>query len=570
MNLRYYQQELDYLRVLAAEFSRAHPAVAPLVSGPSTDPDVERRLEGTACLAGQITQQQDESYDRLAENLLELMLPQLLRDIPSCTLMQFTPKASLSEPMVIPRGSRVGSAPVEGVSCIFSTTCPVELAPMRLNAVTLNSRAGRPATLRLDFAMAFPPAFPAIKRLRLHLRGSRQEALNRLHLLLRHTERLAFQAEGEERSLPGSAHRPVGFAPHQGLFPYPETALPCYRLLQEYYIFPEKFFFLDIPVPDCGTGPQGAKTFSCTFELRQAGLPELPPFSGDSFALFAAPAVNLFPFETVPIRVDHRQESYPVRANASARDAYVPYQVESVRGVGPDGEKPYFPLLVQSRDASRPAYTTRCRKTENGRGELDLLLSYPLGAPVPDPDILSLHVLYSNGDMPARLNAGDVRLPLSSSPALADFANLTPPTRPAPAPAEGRELWAMLAHLHLNYLPLADAETLRALLSVYLPDKADALTFGANAKRIASIVSLEARAMDYIWKGRPVRGTDLLLTLDESGFSNTGDMHLFAMVLASFLHEYSPINSFVRVTATDTLNKNRFQWLKHMQDLSLR
>jgi type VI secretion system protein ImpG len=92
----------------------------------------------------------------------------------------------------------------------------------------------------------------------------------------------------------------------------------------------------------------------------------------------------------------------------------------------------------------------------------------------------------------------------------------------------------------------------------------DALYAGANKKRIESIVSLTAKPADYLWKGRPVRGTDLALTLDESCFVNTGGMYLFAMVVAVFLHEYSPINSFVRVTATDTLNRNRFQWLKHM------
>jgi type VI secretion system protein ImpG len=198
---------------------------------------------------------------------------------------------------------------------------------------------------------------------------------------------------------------------------------------------------------------------------------------------------------------------------------------------------------------------------------MELHLSYSQDDPMPEAETLSLEVLYSNGVLPARLHAGDVRLPLSSSPALADFSNLTPPTSPVPPPAEGNVLWAMLAHLCLNYLPLADASTLRSLLLVYLPEKTDSPLPGANKKRIDSIVSLEAKAMDYLWKGRPVRGTDILLTLDESGFSNTGDMHLFAMVLASFMHEYSAINSFARVTVTDTLNKHSFQWLKHMNDM---
>ncbi|MDR1777092.1 MAG: type VI secretion system baseplate subunit TssF [Desulfovibrio sp.] len=570
MDTRYYQRELEYLRVLAARFSRAHPAVAPLLSGPSSDPDVERLLEGTAFLAGQLSQQLDESYDRLAENLLELVLPQLLRDIPSCVIMQFVPKTALSETLVIPKGSRVASREVDGVSCIFSTTCPVELSPLRLDKIRSDSRPGQKAILRLDFGMTFPPALATVKHLRLYLRGSRPEAVKRLYFMHRYAQRLVFQAGATRRVMPGNTLRPVGFAPDEWLFPYPSTALPAYRLLQEYYVFPEKFFFLDIPVPDFNMDTKGAEAFSCEIEFQQSVPEDMPSFQRDDFALFAVPAVNLFPYETVPIRTDHRQESYPVRANVSAAEAYNPYLVESVRSVGPDGERIYYSLPTRRGSVSTPTYRTVFRKTENGRREMELFLTYPAGGGVPEAATLSLKALYTNGDLPARLNIGDVLLPLSSSPALADFTNLMPPTSPAPAPAEGNVLWTMLAHLHLNYLPLADARTLRTLLHVYLPETTDALYFGANRKRIESVVSLEARDTDYIWKGRPTRGTDLTLTLDESGFSNTGDMYLFAMVLAAFLHEYSTINSFVRVTATDTLNKNRFQWLKHRKENSPR
>jgi type VI secretion system protein ImpG len=319
-------------------------------------------------------------------------------------------------------------------------------------------------------------------------------------------------------------------------------------------------------VPDFAVGSKGVERFSCTIELGQPGQDELPAFTSEDFALFATPAVNLFPYETIPIRVDHRQENYPVRANTTKAEAYLPYLIESVKGAGPGEEILYSTLLSQGRDSSRPFYKTRYLRDENGRRQMELLLSYPPDGPMPEPDVISLNVLYSNGDLPSRLKIGDVRLPLSSSPTMATFSNLTQPTPSAPAPAQGNALWAMLAHLHLNYLPLADAETLRALLLIYLPKKTDALSFGANKKRIDSILSLEAKVTDYIWKGRPVRGTDLVLTLDESGFSDTGDMYFFSMIIASFLHEYSAINSFVSVTATDNMNRNRFRWLKHMKN----
>ena len=136
----YYQRELERLRNLAAEFSREHPAIAPLLAGPSADPDVERLLEGSAYLTGQLTRKLEQSYERIAENLSALVLPQLLRDIPSSTIVRFSPKAALKACQLIPKGSRLGSKEIDGVSCIFSTAAPVELAPMRLSGVQQENR----------------------------------------------------------------------------------------------------------------------------------------------------------------------------------------------------------------------------------------------------------------------------------------------------------------------------------------------------------------------------------------------------------------------------------------------
>jgi type VI secretion system protein ImpG len=565
----YYQRELEQLRTLAVEFSRSHPAVAPLLAGPSSDPDVERLLEGAAYLTGQLAQKVDESYDRIAEDLSAIVMPQLLRDIPSCTVMRFTPKAALQAPLVLPRGSRVGSVELDGVSCVFSTTSSVEIAPMRLAGVEADTRPGKPATLRLNFALTTPGAIDGLTRLRLHLTGPHANAAHRVYALLFHTTGIRLESGTSTLRLPASSLRAVGFDSEEGLFPYPATAWEGYRLLQEYYVFPEKFFFLDIVFPSAGIAAGNAESFSCVLEL-ESGLPDhFPAFAPGDFALFATPAVNLFPFETVPIKADLRRESYPVRPNAARSDAYTPYQVETVTAVESTGEEHrYMPLLALPSDPLAPSYVIHCPKNAEGRREMRLFPMHPADGTMPEPAVLSLDVLYSNGDLPARLNAGDVRMPLSTSPALADFANLTPPTRPAQAPADGDTLWAMLAHLHVNYLPLADAQTLKALLTTYLPPKVDALYANANKRRIEAIVSVVSEETDFLWKGRPIRGSDLCVVLDEAGFSNPGDMHLFGMVVARFLHEYSPINSFMRVRVTDSLNQRTFQWLKHQRNPS--
>ena len=47
-------------------------------------------------------------------------------------------------------------------------------------------------------------------------------------------------------ALPPTALKPVGFGEDEGMLPYPSRSFIGYRLLQEYFTFPEKFFFLDL------------------------------------------------------------------------------------------------------------------------------------------------------------------------------------------------------------------------------------------------------------------------------------------------------------------------------------
>jgi type VI secretion system protein ImpG len=46
--------------------------------------------------------------------------------------------------------------------------------------------------------------------------------------------------------LPADCVRPVGFAADEGMLPYTARSFDGYRLLQEYFAFPEKFLFFDL------------------------------------------------------------------------------------------------------------------------------------------------------------------------------------------------------------------------------------------------------------------------------------------------------------------------------------
>lgn len=146
---RYYQDELAYLKELGAEFSKAHPALAPMLTGPTADPDVERLLEGVAFLTALLRQKLDDEFPELINELMQLIWPHYLRPIPSTTIVAFTPKPTLKQSQIIPSGIQIASIPVEGTSCLFKTAYDLEIHPLNLLDASFAQPSGRPPVIKL-------------------------------------------------------------------------------------------------------------------------------------------------------------------------------------------------------------------------------------------------------------------------------------------------------------------------------------------------------------------------------------------------------------------------------------
>ena len=111
---RLYQDELAYLRELGREFAREHPKIAARLGMEGlevADPYVERLLEGFAFLAARIHLKLDDDVSQVAESLLAIVAPQLVRPVPSLTIAEFVadperasmPDASSSRGSAYPR-----------------------------------------------------------------------------------------------------------------------------------------------------------------------------------------------------------------------------------------------------------------------------------------------------------------------------------------------------------------------------------------------------------------------------------------------------------------------------------
>src|SRR4030066_1436995 len=316
---RYFQEELSHLRDLGKEFSRAHPALAPMLAGATPDPDVELLLEGVAFLTALLRQKLDDEFPEIINELMQLTWPHYLRPIPSTTLIAFTPKPTLRQSLTIPPGIQIGSIPVEGTSCLFRTSYEVDVHPLTLLDATFPQPSGQPPFIKLSFELkGLKLSDWQPKALRLFLAGDYPDASDLYLLLRRHLRRILIKPieKGKPCSLGPEDLKPVGFSEREALIPYPSHAFPGYRIIQEYFISPQKFLFLDLTGWERWQEKGGGSRFEIHFELQDLPF-SAPRIKKDNFVLSVTPAINLFPHDADPIQIDHRMTRILVRPAGS-------------------------------------------------------------------------------------------------------------------------------------------------------------------------------------------------------------------------------------------------------------
>ena len=327
--LPYYERELAAIKRLAAEFAETHPKIAGrlrLSADAVDDPHVARLLEGVAFLAARVHHRLDDEFPELTDALLGLLYPHYLAPMPSCMVAQFDCQPDLQTQARIPAGMVIETEPVHGEPLRYRTTTPLSLWPIEVENVRLSglpivapanpAAAGAVALLRITLKCALPEtSFTqlGIDRLRFFLRGSTNQALSLYELLGAHAVSIAYADSAVDLApviVPGNAIQPAGFAPEEAVLPWSARGFSGFRLLTEYFAFPEKFLFLDFTRMDAKTLVSAGNRLEIFVYLDRA-LPELERTVGtQSLALGCTPLVNLFLQRCEPITPPRQVEWY--------------------------------------------------------------------------------------------------------------------------------------------------------------------------------------------------------------------------------------------------------------------
>jgi type VI secretion system protein ImpG len=618
--LNYYERELTYIRQMGAEFGQKYPKLAGrLLLEPDRceDPHVERLLEGFALLAARVHIKIDDDFPEISTALLESLYPHYIRPIPSMSVVQYQldPKqGKTTTSLQIPKGSLLLSNRINGNYCKFRSAYDVTMWPLEVKECSWRSAEGlanlippgslesgevrkNPPVAVLGVKLACSPDDVALSALSLdklvfYLNGESNIANALYELLLQDciaifarnpaalpntSPTLISKASWKptQARLPQSLLRPLGFAEDEGVLPYSGRSFLGYRLLQEYFAFPEKFLFLELGGLEVLQQTQFGNGVELLFLIRRFERPERHQMlelgvSAGTLKLNCTPIINLFAQTAEPIRLDHARHEYQVIPDVHRPQVTEIFSVESV--VGHDSRQqrtlpyePFYAFRHASAAKTNSAFWHATRRVseidDDAPVEVFLSLVNLSGEPAdPNADSVTVRCICTNANLASKLPVGNGKnesgdFHLEGFSAVRKIVALRRPT-PAVQPPLGKAiLWKLVSHLSLNYLSLAEngKEALQEILSLY--------NFSDSAflrNQINGIVSLKAhRQFGMVTSEGGVslaRGTKVEVELNEDQFAG-GGAYLFCSVLERFLGLYASLNSFSQLSATTLQRK---------------
>ena len=586
--LPHYERELAFLRSHAEEFGRRYPRVAGrlAVSGEVLqDPHVERMIQAFALLSSRIHKRLDDDFPLFAESFLDLLYPHYLRPLPSSSIACFdvgSGAAQLSRASAIPRGTQLHTRPMRGVTCKFRTTSAAQLMPVRVAAVGFRGTTTAPtgtdvprqatATLSIQLELTSPQASWATLGtdfVRLYIDGDPSLVTALRESLTSRVLAMMVQVGQVGAWSVDAAAKPrlVGLGEEDALVDFDARSHTAYRLLTEYFAFPEKFNFIDLPLPAAALNAPG-RTLGLHLSLGglrkesdDARLLEL--VAANNLVIGCAPVTNLFATRADPIRITQASTMHAVLPDGRRAFGHEVYAIDRVYRVHQTAEgetiqtfKPFYSLqhddLLRDGEAMG-RYWFSHRNASEGQSpgfETEIgLVDLDFDPSLPQTDTLSIDVRATNRDLPSQMSIGNPGGDLfaEGGGAWREIRLLRKPTPPYRFETGKGLLWRLISQLSLNHLSLTGGgiDALKEMLRLYdLPRNT------INQRTLDGILAVDYKGAQAFLDGAPfatlVRGTEIRLTVDERSFVGTG-LHLFAQVLDRFFALYVHINSFTQL-----------------------
>ena len=638
-----YNRELLLLQEQAREFAEEYPGIAERLGGlvsERTDPMIAGLLEGTAFLAARVQLKLKHEFPEFTSNLLEQLIPNYLAPTPSVMLTKVEPPysdAKLREGYAIERDSYLDAVYRERgrqIACRYRLSSEVVLWPFDiigaeyyttpgpLQALGLSVGndvlSGLRLTLTHRSAARIEDELPdadARKKpelwfsgcrtteLPFYLLGSEADAISLYEQLIADRVSVYFRylddfGDPVVIPAPKDCVLQIGMDEDDALFPNDNRVFRGFDFLREYFIFPRKFLGFRLTGLAAIMPKLKAKTVDILITFNEVTNRLAAAVQPGMFALYAAPAINLFELTTDRIPVKSNFHEFHVVPDRSRYLDFEPHRILNVYAhfAGGQDKVPVRPLYSASMDRTSGSpqenlfYTVRRlprRRTSEERRfggssdytGTDMFISYiePGGIDTAsNAQELSLRALCSNRHLTEHLPVGeggaDFRLLDDVTLSVICIAGPTPPREPVVSHLRTRSevahlgtvSWRLVNMLSLNHLGLVqrgsgkNAAALREVLTMF-SDLGDNLT----ERKIRGIRSVDSRPVIRRVRERAGigagRGIEISVTLDDKSFEGSGAF-LLGAILDRFFAEYSALNHFTETVICTTERGEIMRW----------
>ena len=601
---KYFEREYNFLQRAGEDFAKKHPTLGSrlrMSERERKDPFVERLFEGFAFLAGRIQERLDDEFPEIAGGILEILFPNLLKPFPSCSVLQAKHKSgAISRPLLIKKGSEIqtqtGKYKVrykvyagaseksrltekeELAEFIFRTTQDFFVRPMRMEDVSAEDTNKGTTTLTLKIQPDRNVDFDSLEMndLQLFLQGAASVKYNLLYYLTNcvssvsvreNTGKNAPFTELQNWKIEISGLNEENYSDY-AILPYSKQAFSGFSLLQEYFSFPEKFFFVSMSGLQQFKGSGQSNPIEIKIDFNRK-LPKDKWPTSKNILIHCTPIVNLFSRMSEEVIVNQRLPEYYIVPDIDRRKSREIYSVDKVSGISENKIEQYKYIPISSHDildTSDPDYNYKRFFSIFRRSQVsDMTETFIrlFGPSMEEDDFpketLNVEATLSNGFLPAAyLEVGAVSEPLNF-PAGIEASNITIPTEVLEGPDRNNYLWSLIAHLSVSYTSLSDAETLKSIMNLYNWNK---VHNHPNKKRIDGIKRIyKPRIISKLKNRSIIRGVEFHMEIDPVEFEHgESDINLFGTVLNKFLTQYVTLNSFIQVKITESGTNKEYIW----------
>ena len=497
--LKYYHEEIEYLRNSGSDFSKKHPKLGKelhLGDNSVADPHVERIIESFAFLTSRLNKKIDDLQPVIARQILSILYPSLSQSMPSCAIAEFCAdptQGSLTDKFEIPKGKSL-YANKDGLISHFTTVYPVTLWPITIEHVSIESldeiRSHIPKNINCNHGLVIKLKCHkgnfsnlSMNSLTFHLSDKAMKSWAMYESIMSHDDSLEIPLVIKEKTGKTKISGPLqinelGLKDNETLLSVSSQNSQVFQIIRDYFHFPEKFLFFELSNLNLRYDTNEI-TLYIPIKTSHTGIPT--NISKNSIKLGCSPVVNLYPLKSDPISYNHENHEYPLIADERQLNITEVHHVDNVfRTDGGDFEKisPYFfnPFSKkQVENGSSNSYWV----SHNYKKTLNNELYNSTSIQIVDRDMniknardetLFADIWCVNRHLCEDLNEGD-ELFSEESPPTSIIKIINRPVPYSPAPDDGYVLWYFISQLSHDNASITRSEnaiySIKNMLNMY-------------------------------------------------------------------------------------------------------